>query len=117
MGLRLLLDMNIPPVFCVAGQRRGCLRHFHATYAHSEKLSQLAKEIDWGHNTVGEEQRNPSIGIISKSKYRSIVEYTAKESDRLMGVSTYRLVSALPRELQGQLPAPDQVASLLDGVG
>jgi hypothetical protein len=32
-----------------------------------------------------------------------------------IGVATYRIVSTLPRELEGQLPAPEQIAKLLEG--
>ncbi|WP_414573194.1 PDDEXK nuclease domain-containing protein [Nostoc sp. CCY 9925] len=60
---------------------------------------------------------NPSIGIIlCKSKQRTIVEYALKESNKPIGVGTYQVVSKLPQELQNQLPAPEQVAKLLEGV-
>ncbi|MFN6469511.1 MAG: YhcG family protein [Nostoc sp. SerVER01] len=60
---------------------------------------------------------NSSIGIIlCKSKQRTIVEYALKESNKPIGVGTYQVVSTLPQELQNQLPAPEQVAKLLEGV-
>jgi predicted nuclease of restriction endonuclease-like (RecB) superfamily len=60
---------------------------------------------------------NPSIGIIlCKSKDKTIVEYALRESNKPIGVATYRIVATLPTELQGQLPAPDQVAKLLEGL-
>lgn len=60
---------------------------------------------------------NPSIGIIlCKSKDKTIVEYALRESARPIGVATYRIVSTLPIDLQGQLPAPEQVARLLEDV-
>jgi predicted nuclease of restriction endonuclease-like (RecB) superfamily len=60
---------------------------------------------------------NPSIGIIlCKSKDKTIVEYALRESNKPIGVATYRIVSTLPSELQGQLPAPDQIAKLLEDV-
>lgn len=63
------------------------------------------------------EDENPSIGIIlCKSKDKTIVEYALKDSDRPIGVSTYRIVSTLPQELKGQLPNPEQVAKLLEGL-
>jgi predicted nuclease of restriction endonuclease-like (RecB) superfamily len=59
---------------------------------------------------------NPSIGIIlCKSKDKTIVEYALRESNKPIGVATYRIVTTLPTELQGQLPAPEQVAKLLEG--
>jgi predicted nuclease of restriction endonuclease-like (RecB) superfamily len=64
------------------------------------------------------EGENPSIGIIlCKSKDKTVVEYALRESNKPIGVATYRIVSTLPRELRGQLPAPEQVARLLEGIG
>lgn len=60
---------------------------------------------------------NSSIGIIlCKSKNQTIVEYALRESNKPIGVSTYRIVSTLPQELKGQLPTQEQVAKLLEGV-
>lgn len=63
------------------------------------------------------EDENPSIGIIlCKSKNKMIVEYALKDSDKPIGVATYRIVSSLPQELKGELPAPEQIAQFLEGV-
>jgi predicted nuclease of restriction endonuclease-like (RecB) superfamily len=60
---------------------------------------------------------NPSIGIIlCKSKDKTIVEYALRESNKPIGVASYKIVSTLPKELRGQLPAPEQIAKLLEGV-
>jgi predicted nuclease of restriction endonuclease-like (RecB) superfamily len=60
---------------------------------------------------------NPSIGIILwKSKKKTIVEYALKESNKPIGVATYQVVSTVPQELKHQLPAPEQVAKLLEGI-
>ncbi|MCC5645955.1 PDDEXK nuclease domain-containing protein [Nostoc sp. CHAB 5824] len=60
---------------------------------------------------------NLSIGIIlCKSKDKTIVEYALRESNKPIGIATYKLVSTLPQELKNQLPAPEQVAKLLEGV-
>jgi predicted nuclease of restriction endonuclease-like (RecB) superfamily len=59
----------------------------------------------------------PSIGIIlCKSKDKTIVEYALRESNKPIGVAIYRIVTTLPADLQGQLPAPEQIARLLEGV-
>lgn len=61
-------------------------------------------------------EENPSIGIIlCKSKDKTIVEYALRESNKPIGVASYRIVTTLPTELQGQLPAPEQIAKLLEG--
>jgi YhcG PDDEXK nuclease domain len=57
-----------------------------------------------------------SIGIIlCKSKDKTIVEYALKDASKPIGVATYSL-STLPKELRDQLPAPEQVAMLLNGI-
>lgn len=58
---------------------------------------------------------NPSVGIIlCKAKNKTIVEYALKESGKPIGVGSYRVVSTLPDELKGQLPAPDQISKLME---
>lgn len=60
---------------------------------------------------------NPAIGIIlCKSKNKTIVEYALKESNKPIGVATYQILSTVPQELKTQLPAPEQVAKLLEGI-
>ena len=59
----------------------------------------------------------PSVGIIlCKTKDKTIVEYALKDATKPIGVATYRIFSSLPQNLQGQLPAPAQVAKLLEGL-
>jgi predicted nuclease of restriction endonuclease-like (RecB) superfamily len=64
---------------------------------------------------VREKGENPSIGIIlCKEKNRTIVEYALQPARKPIGVATYRMVKRLPRELKGQLPAPEEIARLLE---
>jgi hypothetical protein len=64
---------------------------------------------------VREIGENPSIGIIMcKEKNRTVVEYALHDTRKPIGVATYRLVKRLPRELKGQLPAPEDIAKLLE---
>lgn len=63
------------------------------------------------------EGENPSIGIIlCRSKYKTVVEYALKDATKPIGVATYKITSTLPQELKDQLPAPEQVARLLEGI-
>jgi len=63
------------------------------------------------------EDEKPSIGIIlCKSKNKTIVEYALKESNKPIGVAAYRMVTTLPKELKDQLPAPEQIAKLMEDV-
>jgi len=60
---------------------------------------------------------NPAIGIIlCREKNRTVVEYALRDSGKPIGVASYRMVSALPAELQGQLPGPEQVALLMEEI-
>lgn len=62
-------------------------------------------------------EENASIGIIlCKEKRRTIVEYALRDTHKPIGVATYRLVKRLPAALRGQLPAPAEIAKLLDAV-
>jgi predicted nuclease of restriction endonuclease-like (RecB) superfamily len=63
------------------------------------------------------EDENPSIGIVlCKSKDEVVVEYALKDADKPIGVAIYRIVSTLPQELKDQLPGPEQIAQLLEGL-
>lgn len=57
---------------------------------------------------------NPSIGIIlCQDKNRTIVEYTLRDTRRPIGVATYRVTAKLPKNLQKELPSPEQISELL----
>ncbi len=63
------------------------------------------------------EGENPSIGIIlCKSEDKTIVEYPLRDSGKPIGVAAYKVVTKLPKELQGQLPTPEQIGKLLGGI-
>ena len=60
---------------------------------------------------------NPSIGIIlCKAKNRVVVEYALRESKKPIGVASYRMVSRVPKELEGELPGPGQISRLLEAL-
>ena len=57
----------------------------------------------------------PSVGLIlCKSKDRTTVEYSLRDSGKPIGVSAYRLTSSLPSELQGALPTIKQLERELE---
>lgn len=67
--------------------------------------------------TVRLKDENFSIGIIlCKSKSKTIVEYTLHDASKPIGVAEYRLFNQLPKELQKQLPTPELIATLLNGI-
>ncbi len=66
---------------------------------------------------VKEKDENPSIGIIlCKDKKRTIVEYALKESNKPIAVSQYKMIKKLPKNLENELPAPEQIRRLFDEV-
>ena len=66
---------------------------------------------------VKEKGENPSIGIIlCKDKDKTIVEYALRETRKPIGVSKYKVVDKVPAEFKKELPAPEQIKSLLEGV-
>jgi predicted nuclease of restriction endonuclease-like (RecB) superfamily len=66
---------------------------------------------------VRQEDENPSIGIIlCKEKSRTIVEYALHDAKKPIGVATYEITPTLPKELRGQLPLPEDIVALLEGI-
>ena len=66
---------------------------------------------------VRQTDENPSIGIIlCKEKSRIIVEYALHDANKPIGVATYQITSTLPQYLAGQLPPPEAIAALLEGI-
>ena len=66
--------------------------------------------------TVRLPEEKPSIGIIlCKSKDRLIVEYALRSAAMPVGIASYQVTPGVPAGLEGQLPEPGQVASLLAG--
>lgn len=64
---------------------------------------------------VREPGEQAPIGIIlCKEKNRTVVEYALQDARQPIGVATYHTVKRLPKELQGQLPAPEEIAKLLE---
>jgi len=66
---------------------------------------------------VRQSDENPSIGIIlCKEKTRTIVEYALHDARKPIGVATYEITQTLPEELRDQLPSPEDISRLLEGV-
>ena len=66
---------------------------------------------------VRQADESPSIGIIlCKEKSRTIVEYALHDANKPIGVATYQITSTLPQDLAGQLPPPEAIAALLEGI-
>jgi predicted nuclease of restriction endonuclease-like (RecB) superfamily len=68
-------------------------------------------------DTVRLKGENPSIGIIlCKEKNRTIVEYALKETSKPINVASYQMVTKLPKQLQKELPSPEQISKLLNHI-
>lgn len=56
------------------------------------------------------EQDNPSIGLLlCKSKNDLVAEYSLKDMSKPIGVSSYRVTSDLPKELEYQFPSLEDI--------
>lgn len=56
----------------------------------------------------------PSIGIIlCKTQNRTIAEYALRDMQAPLGIATYRLTEALPKELRGSLPTIEELEGTL----
>lgn len=64
-----------------------------------------------------QDDENASIGIIlCKEKNRTIVEYALHDASKPIGVASYEITRTLPKALAGQLPPPEEIAALLEGI-
>jgi predicted nuclease of restriction endonuclease-like (RecB) superfamily len=64
-----------------------------------------------------EDGENPSIGIIlCRDKTRTIVEYALRQSRKPIGVAKYQMVTKLSGTFKKELPAPEQIARLMDEI-
>ncbi|SFC52623.1 PDDEXK nuclease domain-containing protein [Flavobacterium phragmitis] len=58
---------------------------------------------------------NPSVGIIlCKEKNNKVVEFSFRDVNKAMGVSTYKTVNELPKEYKGLLPDVEILKKLMD---
>lgn len=66
---------------------------------------------------VKNEQDNPSIGLIlCKDKNKVVAEYALKDMTKPIGVSEYKLMNVLPKELQATLPSVEDIETrVLEG--
>lgn len=116
------LQNEFPGVSGFSVQNLWYMRQFYLEYHDNEKLQPLVGEISWSKNLIVTARSKdplececPSIGIILCKKNRTVVEYALYDARKPIGVATYRMVKRLPRELEGQLPSPDEIAKLLGG--
>jgi predicted nuclease of restriction endonuclease-like (RecB) superfamily len=113
------LQAEFPGLQGLSARNIWYMRDFYSAYRDNEILQLLVAEIGWTHNLV----------ILTKCKHDAEREfylrmtrahgwtkYALRESNKPIGVASYRVVSTLPRELEGEIPAPEQVAKLLEGV-
>lgn len=57
---------------------------------------------------------NPSLGIIiCKSKDKTYVEYTLRQTNAPIGVAVYRVSDTLPEDMKAMLPEPDEIVKRL----
>ena len=63
------------------------------------------------------EHENPSIGIIiCKNKNRTVVEYALNDSDKPIGIATYKIRDTLPEQMKDLLPSPEEIKKRLEGL-
>jgi predicted nuclease of restriction endonuclease-like (RecB) superfamily len=70
-------------------------------------------------SVVDDQLRHPtdasSVGILlCREANRTIVEYALRDIDKPMGVSSYQLAAALPKDLEGVLPTVEQLEAELE---
>lgn len=82
-----------------------------------EQLGQLGFYLTAVDRQIKSEQDNPTIGLLlCKSKNKVVAEYALGDKTQPMGIAEYKLLEALPAELQTSLPSIEQIESELGGV-
>jgi hypothetical protein len=92
---------------------------FYEAYAGNEKLAPLVREIGWTHNLIILERCKDYLQREFYMRMTRRLGWTKNlliQSNKPIGVGTYRIVTELPAELQGQLPSAEQIARLLEGI-
>lgn len=75
-----------------------------------EHLGQLSFYLTAVDRQVKSEQDNPTIGLLlCKSKNKVVAEYALADGSQPMGIAEYKLLEALPAELQTSLPSIEQI--------
>ncbi len=78
---------------------------------HAGKMNFYLEAID---DLKRHPEDRPSIGmILCRSKNSVVVEYSLRAAGKPIGVTSYTLAKELPQDLQGALPAPDQLERAL----
>lgn len=108
------------------------MRKLYRTYRDQELCLTAVRQLPWSHNLlimnkIGDlEQRlwylqqtlengwSKRVLDHHKSKDRTTVEYSLRDTAKPIGVSAYRLTSSLPHELEGALPSIEQLERELE---
>jgi predicted nuclease of restriction endonuclease-like (RecB) superfamily len=113
------LRKEFPSVAGFSAQNLWRMRQFFIEYQSDAKLSPLVREISWSHNLVIMMQCKDDVErefYIRMTKDRTVVEYALRTANKPIGVATYKVVKQLPSNLKSELPAPEQMQKLMEGV-
>jgi predicted nuclease of restriction endonuclease-like (RecB) superfamily len=98
------LRQEFPGIAGFSVQNLWYMRQFYMEYHRHEKLQPLVGEVAWAHNLV----------IMGKCKDALEREFYLRMT-RKFGWSN-EITKTLPKELKGQLPRPEEIAALLEGL-
>jgi hypothetical protein len=81
-----------------------------------EHLGQLGFYLTSVDRQVKNEHDNPTIGLLlCKSKNKIVAEYALGDKSQPMGIAEFKLLDALPAELQTSLPSIEAIEQALEG--
>lgn len=82
-----------------------------------EHLGQLGFYLTAVDRDVKGEQDGPSIGLLlCKSKNKVVAEYALGDKNQPMGIAEYKLLEAMPEQMQSSLPSIEQLERELEGI-
>lgn len=83
----------------------------------AEYAGKMSMYLSLLNDKVKTEEENASIGIIvCKEKNRTTVEYALRELHQPIGVTTYKITPALPKDYKKYLPSPETIIRSLEDV-
>ena len=119
------LKKEFPDVQGFSSRNLWRMRNLYVEYKDNEFLPPLVAEISWSKNVaimekckdqLERELEESLIIIICKNKNRTVVEYALNDSDKPIGIATYKIRDTLPEKMKDLLPSPEEIKKRLEGL-
>ena len=102
LALEIKVDFDNSDGFSERNLKR--MKRFYNEYKEYENVPQAVAQLPWGHNIIlfekiKDKNDNPTIGLIlCKDKDKFIAQYSLKDINKPIGISSFKLKDYLPTE-------------------